>query len=122
MIALGASGCGDRATSASSKVDAWARELLTRPTDAICDGPVQADYFCRVKDSLVPDEVRALGVRTITLQGVRGVDRYVDLDRGGGHVAAHGLLIGPPGWTHEADPERGERPVRDGVFAYDTRR
>jgi hypothetical protein len=104
-----------------ASVDAWARRILAMPVEEACDGEVHADFFCSVAVSMMPGDIRALGA-TITLQNARRRDRYLDLDWGGGHSEAHGVLIGPAGWTHEADPERGERKLRDGVFAYDLRR
>ncbi|HEY5925966.1 MAG TPA: hypothetical protein VIV11_29965 [Kofleriaceae bacterium] len=102
-------------------VDAWARTILAMPVAEVCAGETHAGYFCQVRESLVTSEVRGIGARSITLQAVRSNERYLDFDFGGGHVEAHGVLIGPAGWTHVANTERGERKLRDGVFAYDTR-
>jgi hypothetical protein len=121
LVAIAAIGCRASSTGVPPSIDRWAREILDKPSDAICSGDVKAGYFCEVKPSLVTDEVRALGAHSITLQNVDGVDRYLDIDWGGGHVDAFGVLIGPKGWAHEPDTERGEKRLRDGVFAYDMR-
>lgn len=114
-------GCSQREVPrVPASVDAWARTLLARPAAEVCDR-VHAGYFCRVRDELVPADVRALGARAITLQNVNGDVRFVDLDWGGGHIDAHGVLIGPAGWQHEVNGERGERRLRDGVYGYDLR-
>jgi hypothetical protein len=89
------------------------------PIEDVCAGDAAGRYFCRVRPDLIPDDVRALGA-TISLQNLRG-ERYLDLDWGGGHVDAYGVLIGPADWSHAANAERGERKLRVGVFAYDTR-
>jgi hypothetical protein len=86
---------------------------------AVCE-PAPRSSFCRVRESLVDRDVRALGMHTIWLQGLGG-DRYIDMDWGGGHVEAYGVIVGPTGWAHVADTERGEKRIRDGVFRYDTR-
>jgi hypothetical protein len=120
VIALGA--CGDRRVpSVPPRADAWARQVLAMPAEEVCDGEVRAAYFCAVRPALIPAEVRELGARSISLENVRGDQRYLDFDWGGGHVEAYGVLIGPADWTHEANTERGERKLRAGVFVYDTR-
>lgn len=92
------------------------------PAAEVCDAP-PAGFFCRVRESLVPADVRALGMHTIWLQAVTHppAERYIDLDWGGGHIEAYGVIIGPAGWRHVADSERAEKRLRDGVFTYDTR-
>jgi hypothetical protein len=120
-IAIALCACGRaEPTSVSPAVDAWARRILAMPVAEVYEGQIHADYFCSVAAQLVSPEVRALGAHMISLQNVHR-ERYIDLDWGGGHVDAYGVIIGPSGWSHVADPERRERKLRDGVFAYDMR-
>jgi hypothetical protein len=112
--------CGDGVPSVPSSTDDWARKLIAMPVEDVCGGEVRASYFCAVRPDLIPSDVRTLGARSISLENVRG-ERYIDLDWGGGHVEAYGVIIGPADWPHQANEERRERKLRVGVFAYDTR-
>ncbi len=115
-------GCGEEAPQTPRRVDAWARALLARtPQDVCTPGTPATAPFCFVRIELLPADIRALGMRSVTLQLPPTGDRFIDLDWGGGHVAAYGAIIGPASWSHKADLERSERELRDGVFSYDLR-
>lgn len=111
--------CKDELPAIPSSVDAWARIVLATDEKLVC--VEQHGSFCRVNESLVPRQIRALGMRTIWLQGIGTRERYIDMDWGGGHVDAYGVVVGPVGWAPPVDGERGERRIRDGVFSYDMR-
>jgi hypothetical protein len=113
--------CGQHHPSVPREVDVWARRILAMPVDEVCTGTVHANYFCAVRDSLITDAVRDLGARSISVENLQSNERYIDLDWGGGHVEAYGVIIGPVGWTHVPNEERKERRIRDAVFSYDTR-
>lgn len=121
LLALAVFGCHREVPSVPTEVDAWARQVIALPVDEACKAGDGARYFCSVRPALFTPAVRQLGAASITLQDPRG-ERYIDIDWGAGHVEAYGVLIGPVGWTHRADPEFGERMIRDGVFSYDRRR
>jgi hypothetical protein len=120
-IVLALVGCQREVPSVPAEIDVWARQILALPVDDVCAGEIRADFFCSVRPALFTPAVRELGARSITLQNIRG-ERYVDIDWGAGHVEAHGMLVGPSGWTRRADEEFQERAIRDGVFSYDKRR
>jgi hypothetical protein len=114
-------GCGKaELPSIPPNLDVWARTILAMPVGDVCDAPA-AGYFCRVREALVPAEVRAVGMHTISLEGLGHDEHYIDMDWGGGHIEAYGVIVWPAGSPHVADVERGERKLRDGVFRYDTR-
>jgi hypothetical protein len=120
LVAVALCGCGKAQLPAiPPSVDAWGRILLATDEKVVC---LEAHgSFCRVNEALVPHEIRALGMRTIWLQGIGTTERYIDLDWGGGHVDAYGVVIGPAGWAPPVDAERGEKRIRAGVFSYDMR-
>ena len=119
VIAVALGGCGKAdLPSIPPSVDAWARRVLAMPTGLVCQ-PGERVSFCVVRETLVDRDVRALGMHTIWLQGL-GDERYIDMDWGGGHTDAYGVIIGPVGWNHVADTERRETRIRDGVFRYDS--
>jgi hypothetical protein len=123
LIAIAAvAACGGRdAPTVSPSVDAWARALIARPVAEVCGpGEVAARTFCFVRAELVSAEVKSLGAHMVMLESERDA-HYINLDWGGGHVDAYGVIIGPAGWAHVADAERKETKLRDGVFRYDTR-
>lgn len=104
------------------EIDVWARSILAMPVEDVCAGaPHPQAYNCTVRAALLTDVVRRLGARSVVLANVHSNERYIDLDWGGGHVEAYGVMIGPIGWTRGVDPERKERRIREGVIAYDTR-
>jgi hypothetical protein len=119
VVALAFLGCNREPPAISTEVDTWARKVIALPVQEACT-PGQTDgFFCAVRPTLFTPAVRQLGA-TITLQNLRD-ERYINIDWGGGHVEAHGVIIGPAGWTHRADPEFREHRIRDGVFSYDQR-
>jgi hypothetical protein len=119
LVVLALMGCGRDVPSVPTEVDAWARRVIALPVQEACVAGQTDGFFCSVRPTLLTPEVRRLGA-TITLQNLRG-ERYINIDWGGGHVEAYGVIIGPSGWTHRADPEFREHRIRDGVFSYDQR-
>lgn len=119
LVVLAFVACDRDARSVTPDVDAWARRVIALPVQEACVAGQTDGFFCSVRPTLLTPEVRRLGA-TITLQNLRG-ERYINIDWGGGHVEAYGVIIGPSGWTHRADPEFREHRIRDGVFSYDQR-
>jgi hypothetical protein len=102
-------------------IDDWARKILAMPAEQVCtsDTPLRDAYFCMVKPALFTDAVRALDCTYVTLQNLHSQEHYLNFDWGGGHIEAHGILIGPEDWT--PDPQMYRHKLRDGVFTYDQR-
>ena len=121
VVLVMALGCAKSVPSIPPEVDVWARSILAKPIADVCAGDLMADFFCNVQRSLITDEVRQLGANYVSLQDVHSNERYIDLDWGGGHVEAHGVVIGQANWMPTPNAENNHRRIRDGVFSYDSR-
>jgi len=70
-VAVALCGCGKAQLPAiPPSVDVWGRLILATDEKLVCSDGVHGS-FCRVNESLVPREIRALGMPTIGLQCTR---------------------------------------------------